>query len=270
MLGSIFGSPIGKEPGEECVKDTSGGSGPYKAAYFGEPSLENHTIYAPKTPPPPGVKLPVIVWSNGFCMSAGTMFANFLNEIASHGFFIVSNGAAKGGLGGGMTTYKELIKAMDWVTTNPAVKKYGDIDIHNIAVSGQSCGGMEAYQASPDPRVNLTVLFNSGNFAGSTPGAMAKQTKPVAWFLGGPNDMAQKNGDADYKNLGAVPALKGSIDVGHIGTYYQKGGGKIGRAAVAYFSWKQKGETKYKAEFCGTGGELTKVGWKFEAKNGMC
>jgi hypothetical protein len=142
MIGSMFGSPNGVGPDEQCMLDRSGGSGPYKANFTEDPTLPDHTIYAPMTPPA-GVKLPVIIWGNGFCLAAGTMFANFLNEIASHGFVIVANGAVKTG-NMGQTKYTDLIKGLDWVTKNPAAKKYGDLDLTKIAVGGQSCGGLEA------------------------------------------------------------------------------------------------------------------------------
>lgn len=77
----------------------------------------------------------------------------------------------------------------------------------------------------------------------------------------------------DYKNLPAsTPALKGEIEVGHIGTYYQKYGGKMGKAAVAYFSWMMKGDLEAKKMFCSpaANSDLVKAGFKFEAKNGMC
>jgi hypothetical protein len=45
-------------------KDDSGGSGPYKAAYQADPSLPQHTIYAPKQPPQ-NVSLPILVWGEG-------------------------------------------------------------------------------------------------------------------------------------------------------------------------------------------------------------
>src|ERR1700712_492249 len=73
--------------------DTSGGSGPFKAAAFTDPTLPKHTIYAPQTPPPADVKLPVIVWGNGLCAATGTFFYNFLMEVASHGFVVIANGA---------------------------------------------------------------------------------------------------------------------------------------------------------------------------------
>ncbi|RDI83005.1 hypothetical protein Vi05172_g7022 [Venturia inaequalis] len=290
-IGSMFGSPNGQGPDEQCMVDKSGGSGPYKAHYLADPTLPDHTIYVPESPPPG--KLPVIVWGNGFCMKAGTMFANFLNEVASHGFMIIANGPDKGAQLSGQTTYKELIQSIDWVTTNPAAKKYGDIDVSKLAVAGQSCGGLEAvcsllppgksqhqtdgdliqYQASQDARVKMTALFNSGYIQGSTAKMMASFKNPVAWFLGGPKDIAQKNGDLDYKNLpDSTPAIKGTIEVGHIGTYYQKYGGKMGKAAVAFFGWKMKGDLEAKKLFCSPtpDSDLVKAGFKFEAKSGMC
>jgi dipeptidyl aminopeptidase/acylaminoacyl peptidase len=104
--------------------------------------LPNHTIYTPKSPPA-NEKLPVIVWGNGFCSGQGKMFYNFLNELSSYGFFIISNGKASFG-GSGRENYTDLITSIDWVKSNPAVKKYGNVDTNMIIASGQSCGGMEA------------------------------------------------------------------------------------------------------------------------------
>jgi hypothetical protein len=60
-LSSIVGG--GKDGGGmgKAKQDWSGGLGPFNAKYFTDPSLPNHTIYAPKTPVP-GKKLPLIVW----------------------------------------------------------------------------------------------------------------------------------------------------------------------------------------------------------------
>jgi hypothetical protein len=41
-------------------------SGPFKAAYYTDPGLPKHTIYAPMSATD-GVKLPVLVWGNGGC-----------------------------------------------------------------------------------------------------------------------------------------------------------------------------------------------------------
>jgi hypothetical protein len=92
--------------------------------------------------------------------------------------------------------------------TNSAAKKYGNLDTSKLTVAGQSCGGGEAvsnlwvqfstaysdydesqYRATvADPRFKLTVLFNSG---GTSTQTLAKFTNPIAYFLGGPKDMAQ-------------------------------------------------------------------------------
>jgi hypothetical protein len=65
VIETIFGSPWGTGPGEECLRDDSGGSGPYKANYTEDPTLPDRTIYVPKNPPPNSEKLPVIIWGNG-------------------------------------------------------------------------------------------------------------------------------------------------------------------------------------------------------------
>jgi hypothetical protein len=142
IISAAFGSPVGTGPDEQCAVDNSGGSGPYNAHYIEVPSLPGHTIYMPKEPPA-DLKMPVIVWGNGFCMAAGTMFVNFLNEIASHGFFIIANGPATGNQLDGTTTYMDLIKGMDWAEKNPAAKKW-NLDLSKLAVAGQSCGGGQA------------------------------------------------------------------------------------------------------------------------------
>jgi hypothetical protein len=43
----------------------SGGTGKFKAHYLADAGLREHTVYAPKSPPPADAKLPVIVWGNG-------------------------------------------------------------------------------------------------------------------------------------------------------------------------------------------------------------
>ena len=131
----------------------------------------------------------------------------------------------------------------------------------------------------------MAVLFNSGNLGGQKVNpALLKGT--VAYFLGGPKDIAQRNvrvglthrwiptdlkqGDADYAKVRA-PALKATIDIGHIGSYYQRYGGSMGKAAVAFFKWQQKGDATQKATFCSpASSQLVKIGFKIQTKNGLC
>ena len=73
--GSAF--PNGPDypiPGIKHV--TREGTGPYKSHPAGRAdlSLPNHTIFAPTTPPPSDVKLPVIVFGEGSCSRKLTDF----------------------------------------------------------------------------------------------------------------------------------------------------------------------------------------------------
>jgi hypothetical protein len=70
----------------------------------------------------------------------------------------------------------------------------------------------------------------------------------------------------------STPALKATINNGHIGSYYQKYGGKMGKAAVALFKWRLKDDGEAKWEFCNTDpvSPLVELGFKIESKNGMC
>jgi hypothetical protein len=68
IQGSTF--PVGPEYPKTGVKRTERpGTGPYKSHPAGrtDPSLPDHTIYAPIAPPPADVKLPVIVFGEGGC-----------------------------------------------------------------------------------------------------------------------------------------------------------------------------------------------------------
>jgi hypothetical protein len=128
-------------------KDWSGGSGPYNAKYFTNPSLPNHTIYAPKVPVP-GKKMPLIVWANGACATNGAGFSNFLTEISSHGFMIIANGPpaspwGQGGslggmMGGDKTRAVQLTQSIDWAEKGAAGGKYGEVDITKVGAAGQS------------------------------------------------------------------------------------------------------------------------------------
>jgi len=62
-----------------------------------------------------------------------------------------------------------------------------------------------------------------------------------------------------------------TYDSGHMGTYYQKSGGKFGKTAVKLLKWQFKGEASNMASFCDTKtSALVKAGWKIESKGGMC
>jgi hypothetical protein len=97
-----------------------------------------------------------------------------------------------------------LLDAMDWAIKQNGESSspfYNRLDTTKIAVMGQSCGGLQALAVSHDPRVMTTVVWNSGALpAGSTSPALKQSAGnkdslnllhgPVAYFIGGPSDVA--------------------------------------------------------------------------------
>lgn len=87
-----------------------------------------------------------------------------------------------------------LTEAIDWVVANAGKGRYRHVDASRIAVWGQSCGGLEAYDVAQDPRVGHVGIFNSGELAANESEAVAgKINKPIFYFLGGPTDIAYLN-----------------------------------------------------------------------------
>ena len=174
-----------------------GGTGKYKSVLVGDPSLPAHTIYRPKNLSPFGIKnpLPIVTWANGACMNTSADWRNLLSEIASHGFIVIAIGPAASSATGyheGETKTSQLIEAIDWATdqnTDPDSPYYRKIDTGKVAVMGMSCGGLQALEASLDPRVTTTIIWNSGVFgqrpstggqSGAAPGGAAGAGAPGA------------------------------------------------------------------------------------------
>jgi hypothetical protein len=184
-------------PKERVGDDKSPGTGPYPAAYFTDPSLPAHTIYAPKTVSK-DMKLPVFIFGNGGCGNRGTGFQNFLREIASHGFMAIANGAPAGAegapMGMGQTKMTAMTESLDWIMKGGAGGKLGVVDSSKIAAGGQSCGGLEAYSASyHDDRVKTTLILNSGVVDEKKVYLLKELKAPVGMFIGGPKDIAYEN-----------------------------------------------------------------------------
>ena len=73
----------------------------------------------------------------------------------------------------------------------------------------------------------------------------------------------------DYKDLPKhLPAVKVTLDTGHIGTYAQRNGGKYAKAAVEFFKLVLKDDHKAKAAFGEKSASvLAKDGWEVDSKN---
>jgi hypothetical protein len=135
MAGSVVG----------MTRDTTGGSGPYKASIKAVPGLAKHTLYMPKSTPP-DLKLPAIVWGNGACSGNGVWFSKFLAEISSHGFLIIANGSPDGS-SSSSTKATDLPEAIEWIYKNAGTGAYANVDKTRLAAAGQSCGGIQVILA---------------------------------------------------------------------------------------------------------------------------
>ena len=262
-----------------------GGTGPYNAIMVTESSLSTHTVFRPKDL---NVfrrknKLPIIAWGNGGCANSPWEHVNFLSEISSYGFLVIAIGPMpdEGQRGGGRSTSSQLIDAINWAiaqNNDKSSQYYNKIDITKIAVSGMSCGGLQALETAPDQRVTTAVICNSGilgNAGGGMPGMpnltkdhLAKLHSPTLYILGGEEDIAYSNGMDDFKRIDNVPVFVANMDVGHGGTYRQPHGGEFAKVATAWFKWQLKGDKEAAKMFTGDPCGLSlDPNWKVDRKN---
>ncbi len=352
-----------------------GGTGPFKAVLMGEASLPTHAVYRPADLGPFGQdqKLPVVLWANGGCRNSSGEFRNFLSEVASHGFIIVAIGPA---LSAATMSSEAPVYAsqtsdywvgLDWVVREnqrPGSEYFGKVDTAKVAVMGQSCGGVQALEASLDPRVTTSVIWNSGvvartgnftppqqaaitaaqaTFAARTAAvpearravlaasltfprsdaaitsaleslaaadqslalaqaaalekiqaspnrltaeqrpllggplngpamtrAMLQQLHaPIAYFIGGPGDLAFPLSEADFAEINHVPLLRANLDVGHYpATYRQPNGGAFAQAGVQWLKWQLRGDAAAGEYFTADrAGISADPAWTVEKKN---
>ena len=205
----------------------SDGSGPYAVAIVeGDPGLPDHTIYRPKdlSPFSKSNPMPVLAWGNGGCSSSSRMHANFLAEVASHGFLVLalgpyvaeSNAGSGGMMGGSGTKSAQLLEAIDWATAEnnrSGSKYYGKLAPSKFAVAGMSCGGLQALEVAPDPRVKTLMVMNSGLFGeggrpkmGPPKEGMPKMGAPKEGMpkMGPPKEGMPKGGGAPLMGMPAV------------------------------------------------------------------
>lgn len=252
---------------QDTPSPLAGGSGPYPASYVTDPGLPNHTVYRPDSLPSDD-KLPIVAWGNGACAADGTAFENALTEWASHGFLVIANGEPGGS---GTTNAEMLTEAVDWAIEENSRddSPYHDrLDTEHIAVMGMSCGGLETYQVADDPRLTTTVIWNSGLIDENDKALLANLHAPIAYFIGGPSDIAYPNAMDDWQRLPeGLPAFMGNLDVGHGGTYHEENGGEFGRVGSHWLKWQLKGDEESKAEFVGDDCGLCDTDWDIQRKN---
>ena len=242
--------PFGVQP--YYRPDVPLGTGPYKAIMSREDGLPEQVVYAPADLTKLAGKLPIVVWGNGACINAGNRFRQFLTEIASHGYLVISGGsmadkefevgpqenpvrrepaAATQSREGppppdpmnppGRVTVAILKRAIDWALEQQAEatsRFYSKLDPAHIVVMGQSCGGGLAVQlALEDQRVSGLGVWNSGAGLGSGSSANAipldRIKGPVLIITGSePLDIAFASGKNTFERLNHVPVFYGWRD----------------------------------------------------------
>ena len=155
-----------------------------------------------------------------------------------------------------LTHAAQLQEAIDWALKENGRKGsryFGRIDPRAVAISGFSCGGIQALLNAKDPRIATAVIMNSGFFkdgvtrmAGieATKAALADLHFPTLYILGGPTDIAYANGMDDFAQIDHVPVAVANIDKGHGGTYWEPNGGAAAHVVVHWLEWRLRGDEK--------------------------
>jgi len=215
--------PFGVQP--YYKPDVPLGSGPYKAIMATEAALPEHVVYYPADLSPfAAKKMPVVIWGNGSCLYAGNRYRQFLTEIASHGYLVITGGPmgeivqevgpqsnpvtrAQGaadarppqanasnvqGAPPKRVTVPMLKQGVDWAiaqNTDVSSRFQNKLDLGHIVVMGHSCGGGLAVQlATEDTRLNgLGIWYSGAGLAGARgndPSSLQKIKGPILLITG--------------------------------------------------------------------------------------
>lgn len=195
-----------------------------------------------------------------------------------------ARGPGAGGPRPPATKSSQLLDGIAWATaenTRDGSKYKGKIATDKVAVMGQSCGGLQTLDVSTDPRITTSIVLSGGipdwsNARGIAPGAphvekdvLAKLHGPIAYFFGGPMDIAYANCMDDFSKVQGVPAFAGSLTAAlHQGTYAESNGGEMGKVVVAWLEWQLQGKKDERKMFVGDSCELCKnPDWKVQQKD---
>ena len=273
------------------------GSGSYPALKEEVASRPDHVVYRPRELAALGSQqLGVVAWGNGGCSDDGASTRFHLLELASHGYLVIASGkilsgpgiaprpaappAQPGQLPPSRTKASDLTTAIDWALAEnkrAGSAYFGKIDPRKVAVSGFSCGGLQALTAAKDPRVAAVVLQNTGIFIdgpSAIPGMDLKKDAlltlhtPVIYILGGETDIAYKNGMDDFRQIAHVPvAVANLLGAGHGGSYFKPDGGPAASVAVSWLQWQLRGDAEAGKRFAGKDCGLCKDPlWSFDKK----
>jgi dienelactone hydrolase len=276
----------------------SPGTGRFPALKEELTALPKHVVYRPADLGALGERqLGVVAWGNGGCSNDGASSRFHLLELASHGYLVLASGRILSGPGAApaaprapaeagaplppRTLATDLTEAIDWALAEnerAGSPYFGLIDPQQVALSGWSCGGLQALRVANDPRVGTVVMHNTGVLNGGpsttipgmdvTKDALANFHTPVIYILGGPSDIAYPNGMDDFERIAHVPVAVANLPVGHGGTFLEPNGGAAAAVAVSWLNWHLRGDDAAAARFVGAECSLCRdPRWTLQTKN---
>lgn len=276
-----------------AMPDTRG-TGKFPALKEMDASLPGQVIFRPADLKSlGGTKLGIYAFGNGACTDDAAHTRLHLLEVASHGYLAIAPGSIYTGPGAikrpaglppagpnaVLTTHEQLAQAITWaLAENQRVGSpyYGIIDPKAVAVSGFSCGGLQALFNAGDARVATVVMMNSGLFpegattmAGMTADKSLLKTlhTPILYVLGGETDIAYTAGMDDFAKIEHVPAAVANIDRGHQGTYWDANGGAAAQVVVQWLNWQLRGDQRAASQFVGKDcGLCRNPAWRLQSK----
>jgi hypothetical protein len=251
----------------------------------GHASLPGHTVFRPARLSEVAFRMPIVVWGNGGCRRSNEEYRYFLTRFASYGVFIVANGAPENPyhpeeLDGILDPKPELlIEGIDWAlrqNEDPRSPYFRRLDPNRVLVMGQSCGGWEATDASKDPRVTSTVVWNRGTDA-HNPGGVLELHAPVLFAYGGTSDYVSWDAVASYHATDVPAVLASQEGAGHTGWWDDPADGSPPpgpyqdeplRVAARWMAFTLYDSTTGRDFFLGDDcGLCSRSDWTVEAKN---
>ena len=256
-------------------------TGPYAVTAEGAHDNARYLVFRPTdlAPFPAKDKLPLMLWGNGGCAIDGKSYSDFLSTVASHGFLVMTTTAIEGEPRR-QENVDDLLKAIEWATaenTRAGSPLQGKINLDQIAVMGQSCGGFLSIALGTDPRVDTIGVFNSGVQpadpnakapAVATTEALARLHGPLMFINGGERDFMTATSRANFDLINNLQVFYGSRhNAGHTATVHHPGGGEFANVAANWLRYQFKGNAEAAKMFVGKNCELcTNPNWDTASK----
>jgi hypothetical protein len=245
-------------------------AGPYATSVkTGAGTSGGGTVYYPTDFGPMGLKNPIFIWDPGSGI-AGTMYAEMLTRLASHGFVAYACASSS-------ATGTEVKDGMDWMIAQDTASGSifnGKLDTKKVAIGGHSLGASGGvFSNAADARLTTTVMISGGTMDAAH--AAVATLKVPALYLCGKTcggsttaitdcDLAAPNCTADY-GLTKVPVFYGQNDTESHAFGWQMDYGGI----TAWLRWQLMDDTSQKPMFLGADCGLCKTPWTGMSKGLM-